>query len=193
LDDAKAAANAAKESADAAKEAADAGKLQAETAQQTLQTMQDTAQRQLRAYVFAEPGDISFGAAIPGVPSQEWNYEIRFKNSGQTPAYEFTQSTRCAIAAEPVAETIFTVGRDGLSKAPLPSSQQVKTAGRIRVSISDASDIRAGIKTFFVYGEIRYVDGFGRNRLSKFRFMNNHTTGPHDLIYCGAGNEEITL
>jgi hypothetical protein len=190
LVDAKKAAEAAKESADVAKETADTSKVQAETARATLQTMQNTAERQLRAYVFAEAGPLQRGAN--GV----WRYTIHFRNSGQTPAYDVTQYSKADIFDEPVPEDKFVVDRrmDGVnSRAPLPPNQRdpVNTSNTFNVSAAEFADIKAGRKAFYVWGEINFRDAFKINRTVRFRFLHNKDSGPQHLVYAETGNDEV--
>jgi hypothetical protein len=206
LDDAKIAADAAKEAADAGKIQAETAQLHAETARQTLQTMQDTAERQLRAYVFAEPGGPlerqMVGIPSTGVGAQPYGgiaamqrhifFEVKFTNSGQTPAYRFRQSTVSEIMDEPVAEENFLFEPEHpISRATLPAGAVVTSTGSVPYTAQDEADIRAGRKTFYVFGEIEYVDAFKQQRRVRFRLMHGQHTRINDLVYAETGNEEI--
>ncbi|MGB7097644.1 MAG: hypothetical protein WBD95_02600 [Xanthobacteraceae bacterium] len=152
----------AKEAADAAKEAADASKIQAVTGRETLKTIQDTALRQLRAYVFAEP--ITFANYLFNIPSRgvgaqpyggiggshrKIHFEITFKNTGQTPAYEFRGLTASDVFDEPVAEANFALKPQGpQSRTTLASGASVNTGGDVHISNEDDAAIRDGRKSF---------------------------------------------
>jgi hypothetical protein len=163
----------------------------------TIWKMRDTEERQLRAYVFAEAKSFQRGIARAGAgivpPTQQWRYEIKFMNSGQTPAYEFTQFTFSDVFDEPVSEADFVPSgpEKPISKAPLPPGHAVNTHGTHPVSAADAGDISAGRKGFYVFGEIRYIDAFKRQRAVTFRFVHNQHAGPNVLMYSDTGNGEI--
>jgi hypothetical protein len=155
----------------------------------TIRKMRDTEERQLRAYVFADAGPLEKGA------NNVWRYVINYRNSGQTPAYEFTQYTQAGIFDEPAPENTFAIvlrqlGRN--SKAPLPPNQRdtVSATNTFNVTPAEISDIRAGRKAFYVWGEIQYRDAFKRRRTVRFRFVHDKHCGPTHLIYNELGNEE---
>jgi hypothetical protein len=189
--------------AEAAKQAADVAKIQTETAKATLQTMQDTAERQLRAYVFAEPATFSssvYNRARPrevGLvkntgPMQRLTYQVRITNTGQTPAFDFRQATAHDVFDEPVTDDKFHIGQGGpFSRATLAAGRDVTTGHVMDIVPEEYRQIREGRKSFYVFGEIHYTDAFKKKRIVRFRFLHGQHTGLQQLSYAEAGNEEI--
>lgn len=174
LDETKIAADAAKESADAAKIQAETATTQAQTAQRTLQTMQDTAERQLRAYIFAEPGPLE--------RANIFRYTVTFRNTGQTPAFDFSQTTNSDVFDHPASEDKFVVKRqEPISKTILPPGRLVGTTIAHTVSPEERGDIHTGSKAFYVFGDITYRDAFRQMRTVRFRFVHSKDCGPTDF------------
>lgn len=174
----------AKAAADAAKAWADTAKIQANADKTDLQRMQDTAVRQLRAYVFPE--------AVTLRKENVWLYDVSFKNFGQTPAYDFSQFTASAVADERAAKESLVAKREGpTSRTTLPPRHSVRTTKSQPVTAAEAADIQSGRKCFYVFGELQYIDAFGRFRTTRFRYMHNKDCGPTELIACELGNDEI--
>jgi hypothetical protein len=161
----------------------------------TIRKMRDTEERQLRAYVFASPGNLTrpIMRNLPGLPAaSKWSYVVTFKNSGQTPAYDFHHFTISDVFDLPTPEENFTVVTEGhISKAALPAGETVSTINSHQVTVEEWDAIRAGRKMFYVFGEIHYVDAFKVQRTVRYRFMHGRDQGPTDLMYCETGNEEI--
>jgi hypothetical protein len=164
----------------------------------TIRKMRDTEERQLRAYVFAEPGSLQQGVGFtsgPGIVHQNvprWSFEVKFTNSGQTPAYGFTQFTTAATLNEPASENDFIIRPEApISRAPLPAAGEVSTTGTLDLTAAEVAAIRAGAMSFYVFGEINYTDAFKRKRKVRFRFIHGRHNRPGDLVYAETGNEEI--
>lgn len=159
----------------------------------TIGKMRDTEERQLRAYVFASPGQLARPVGrIPNAPPvTRWSFDITFKNSGQTPAYDFHQFTVSEVFAVPTPEGNFDIAPEGpISNAVLPAGESVTTRGHCDVTGADLAAIQAGQRALYVFGEIRYADAFKRRWLTRFRFMHGRDQGLTDLIFCEAGNGE---
>jgi hypothetical protein len=163
----------------------------------TIWKMKDTEERQLRAYVFAEPGNLQQGmgmSAGPGIAHHvpRWRFDVKFSNSGQTPAYAFRQFTVADVLNEPVSEASFLFEpEEPISRAPLPAGAVVNTTNTFELSAADVVDIRAGRKSFYVFGSVEFTDAFKRQRRVRFRFIHGHHNVPGDLVYAEAGNDEI--
>ncbi len=136
------------------------------TRQQWL-TSQDTEIRQLRAYVFATDGIIyNFETDKPVVGA------ITFKNSGQTPAYNF--EIRTAIAAGPylLREDLPWPNIIAARTVLGPGVQQSVSAALVRaLTAEEATLIKQGTAAIYVYGEIDFTDAFEVHRCAKFRYF----------------------
>jgi hypothetical protein len=104
--------------------------------------------------------------------------DIVFKNSGQTPAYDFTTSSPTPLIREKDSTPF-----DDL-EMPKPASSSVlfsqSTAGvqhRFVVSAEDIAAIRAGTRKVFIWGKTEYRDTFGRSRHFEFYDVNGDETG----------------
>lgn len=151
----------------------------------TIRKMRDTEERQLRAYVFASAEPLEKGI------NNVWAYTIKFRNCGQTPAYDFTAIANSDVFAIPVSDEQFLVRHaEWMSKAPLPPGEDVSTSNRHTLSAEDVAAIRRGTCQFYVFGEISYIDAFKRKWTTKFRFMHGQGVGPTHLLYDNRGNEE---
>lgn len=158
------------------------------------------AMRQLRAYVVIVPGerDSPSGTAQDintNSPMQLWPI---LKNVGQTPAYNLTCKSICALLPLPLPE-----GFD----FPLPNKppENATTLGpqQSRISFSqldriltqeELAEIRGlaapGRRRIYCYGIVQYTDAFGWKRRSKFcYFASWSTTGQVVVVNVGRHNE----
>lgn len=153
----------------------------------TIGKMRDTEERQLRAYVFASAGALTKGG------NNVWQLQITFKNSGQTPAYQFNQFANSDVIDLPVNERDFVVLRAGsISRGVLPPGQMAVTTLTHHLSPAEVTAVGAGTAQFYVFGEIQFVDAFKYTRTVRFRFMHMNTSRPTDLVFAEEGNEEVT-
>lgn len=141
---------------------------QAEAAQESLDLSRDTAVRQLRAYVCVASGIVRF--KIPTVPVAE----IHIKNYGQTPAYDVRMWIGTAIAAYPLKETLPTP-KEGFQMATviLAPNEKPHVLKHPHTGIPSELLLMIGLREFtlYIYGEIRYKDAFGLERLTKYRYL----------------------
>lgn len=153
----------------------------------TIRKMRDTEERQLRAYVFAEIEKSQRSAN--GV----WQFGVVYRNSGQTPAYDFSAWLQADVFDEPAPEEKFVMqpGNEPYSVAPLPPGQAVTSQGTFDVLMAEYGEIRVGRKGFYVFGELTFIDAFRTKRTVRFRFVNNQHVGPGLLLYAPRGNEEV--
>jgi hypothetical protein len=153
----------------------------------TIWKMRDTEERQLRAYVFAEIEKAQRNA------NGAWKFGVIYRNSGQTPAYDFSAWLQADVFNEPAGEENFVLKPGGapFSVAPLPPGQFVTSEGAFDVLMAEYGEIRAGRKGFYVFGELTFIDAFKTKRRVRFRFVNNLQTGPGRMLYADRGNEEI--
>jgi hypothetical protein len=159
-----------------------------------------TAERQLRAYVLVDKatvfsatqeGVIVFYQADTGKGHQQM--EVRadyqpmarfdFKNFGQTPAHDVEMFGNAAIVPWP------------LNPGTLPEidwdqahSRQIIGPGGIRekyemfaqphvVSAEEYNGLRSGTLALVFFGEVRYLDAFGENRITRYRFFTGGGMG----------------
>jgi hypothetical protein len=139
-----------------------------------LKEMQESGERQMRAYVCLDSAVLKFPQ--PDVPEAQ----VNFRNSGQTPAYDVRGWIHTWLAAHPLNEA--------LPPAPLDLMKGSETLAPDRITIfitpRKAPLHPQFIKvlgtpklTFYVYGELRYKDVFGKERVTKFRLMHGGPGG----------------
>lgn len=132
----------------------------------------DTARRQLRAYVHVLAGQIR----LVNINQEGMGLDIgiELRNSGQTPAYDF--STWIEQPVVQVSDAVpFTIekpmsDRDGFSITAPGGSVNLRFV--IPISEDDLSAIRQGEKKVFVWGGTNYTDAFGDERYTRFRMIN---------------------
>jgi len=122
-----------------------------------------TAKRQLRAYVFGNGSRFSLVTPSPGGDMQI-HVHYRFKNSGQTPAYNTSMWTKLDIFDAGARQFSQHIGIGNFVIGPGANSE-----GR-PLTYPELADIRAEKKAIFIWGEIKYEDAFGK--LRHFRFYD---------------------
>lgn len=148
----------------------------------------DSAERQLRAYI-----DVRAGRVTAFHWGMKPKAEIKFLNSGQTPARNLTARLIIRIDPLPDAFKIWLSGVPGSSKADLgahvPTGMSVEYSETL--SQEEFEGIKAGTHGLFVGGVIRYYDVFGKRHFTVFRLtpdlreIDLHGT---TLIACQRGN-----
>ena len=168
------------------KKSADAAKESAEAATAAVAQMRDTTEKQLRAYVCVSGALLKFPQ--PDVPEAQ----VHFKNCGQTPAYALqgwihTWFTKCPLQEElPAAPDNLRKGSETLAaggttifvaprKPPLPP---------LNLGLLGTEEF-----TFYVYGEVRYRDIFGRGQFTKFRLIHGGTEGTRKTLGKDGGEQ----
>jgi hypothetical protein len=153
----------------------------------------DAVVTQLRAYAFVTAANLR-GFEQDG----PLRLQIRISNRGQTPAYELTHEHGFTYGLASISRLkgdLWPPERDvPLSKATLPpgviKDAFIDIAEPLSPEIKSA--IRDGTHGLFAYGEIRYKDGFGNPRVSKYRLM--YGGGPPlidgQFTVCEEGNYE---
>jgi hypothetical protein len=138
-----------------------------------------TAERQLRAYVFAQVDCLKR-------VDNDWRCDITIKNSGQTPAYKMTQKIRSEVLKDPTEKNF-----DFKATPPDESKSSMAPGGTITASVKiEPPDQLAKGEYLYVFGEIHYLDAFDKERHTKFRFYNDNTTPPGKMLVATLGNEE---
>jgi len=147
-------------------------------------------ERQLRAYVAILSGGIA-PATVNGGPG--YRIIVEFKNSGQTPGYQFST---WIMPPEIRAVDAIPFG------APLPKEQRTGSsiigpganANQVRFGIwsqTEIDEIRNGTKALFVWGGADYTDIFGHDRYFIYRIAvsgmedsgNSWALKPHKMGY----------
>ena len=176
----------------------------------TLSQMRDASRRQLRAYVVCESGaivnvanpvPIYQGQVFPPTGAEITNpaagpiARIQIQNTGQTPAFEVRNWGNICFREYPL-----TAGLAGQlpRRRAVPSVlghgiMSTKLLQLNPLTPPQIADLRAGTGAVYVYGEITYIDAFGRKQYTKYRLMH-HTMGgaigvSTDLSFTEEGNE----
>jgi hypothetical protein len=135
----------------------------------TVWVMMLNGRRQLRAYI-ANP-DV---AEIRGFDTERPITTLAFKNSGQTPAHDVDMWSSSGVAAFPLEEIPVrppTAVPDSTgSVGVLGPGAVFHTEERPSAPMTDAErqTVIAGTGAYYVYGELRYRDVFGKPRLTTF-------------------------
>lgn len=156
-----------------------------------------TAQRQLRAYVFAE---INENDKPVFQPNSEVRIPMRARNRGQTPAYRVSQWVDMKILPYPlVKEPIADRAPEPPGYIDLGPTAEFLIIGQIprALTADELAALKKGTKKLYVFGEIRYRDAFAwrrgkrQPRYTRFRFMVHHGPQgePLGLLACTDGNK----
>jgi hypothetical protein len=139
-----------------------------------LTMLRDTAERQSRAYVLVvdvakirtDPEEI----AGPGL-----EVLVEFKNDGQTPAYDVFQWAKIDIREFPLAERLPIQCIDASTRAILPAGAKAMACPTFRYDLTPNEEqaIAESRAAIYVFGEVDYVDTFGKRHLTQFRFRCN--------------------
>jgi hypothetical protein len=180
----------AEQSANAATESAIAAKSGADAATATLKLMKRTAHRELRARVFVE------GATLVGKPAPGgFAIEFTIRNFGKVPAYGCTHSAALVLRNEPCGESELPVavktGQEPI--VVLPPGGEIKVLKSLPAGIFENAQhtrVMQGAMALYVYGEIRYIDGFQIKRHSTFRMKCcGADYGLGRFSFCERGNK----
>jgi len=165
---------------------------------QQLRLSETTAERQLRAYVFVSSAKVTYvtddGGGIPEA-------HVFIKNSGQTPAYKVQNVSGFAFDKWPVPANLNLIVTDQEFSAAAKTMTNL-ASGSCETSIisskldkplpgEDRAALSRGEIVIFVYGEIRYIDAFGKKRWTKYRLMMGGPAGARggQLVGCEEGND----
>jgi hypothetical protein len=137
----------------------------------------DTAQKQIRAYVGVVDGAIQLVNLT--TEGQGISALLRLKNSGRSPAYQFTTWIAQPVIAEPNAEPF---GEplpleDRTSASVMFSEADVQVSRATPISNTDLAALRNGTKKLFIWGGADYTDAFGVRRTLRFHDVNGEELG----------------
>jgi hypothetical protein len=172
----------------------------------TVAVLVRTARRQLRAYVYLDEATV-FAADVNGaviLPQAQLSVGtrptamIKFKNTGQTPAYDVAMYGEVAFAPwplEPIRLPAIDFARGATKESLGPGA--VRNKWHIppdhipAITDADITRLQNGELALFVYGEVRYKDVFRKNRFTRYRYFTGGPTGLRGLSLAGhdEGNE----
>jgi hypothetical protein len=171
-----------------------------------------TSQRQLRAYVLtdastivniADPVPLYEGQALAQTDARITNHAagpgafLFIKNTGQTPAFKVTHWGSICFREYPLAASL-------PARLPISVSSPTSVLGPGQVSSklfelnpaltpAQINDLRSGTGAVYVYGEITYVDAFGKSHFTHYRTMYHRMGGAigvsTTLNFCEEGND----
>jgi hypothetical protein len=175
----------------------------------TLNHMRESSERQLRAYVLPELGNIvniaaplrTSGTYTPTdarITHPDWGPVVimHVKNTGQTPAFKVVHWGNMCFREYPLASTL-----------PPRAESPVKSVSTIGPGIINTkrlgfgpplteqqiAQLRNATGAIYVYGEISYEDAFGKQHLTRYRAFHNQNSGAigisTDLTFTEDGNE----
>lgn len=164
----------------------------------TLNHLRRSTERQFRAYLFLQSGDIFEGSMLaPPVLTKTgfpWVH-ISIKNSGQTPAYEVISWLQIAVSTPANENTLAMplplrrVSANNLG----PGSTFTKNLWFDRpLTPPEIVDIGTGTRGIYLYGRIEYRDAFDVSRFTNFRLRYNGVFPPLPnsiFNFCEGGND----
>jgi len=171
-----------------AEKSADAARQSANAASATVALMGKTTRKELRARVFVA----SARRTSPAGPGS-FCVEISIKNFGKIPAYDCTYLIEMILAPNPNV-TFPNLHKKGQEPViVLPPDGEITIAKVLHTGtfqhVQD-TQVADGSYAVFIYGEIRYRDGFARDRVSKFRMRCcGLDYAPGRFSFCESGNE----
>jgi hypothetical protein len=156
----------------------------------------NTNRAQLRGYVFVSSAKVTNVIESMGIPEAH----VVIKNFGQTPAYKVMNVSGIAADRFPGPPTLNLIirrtefsssNRTKSDLGPTQSEESITSAGRV-LTDDERRAIANGNGAIWVYGEIHYIDAFGKRRRTKYRFMMGGPVGVRpggQLVACEEGNE----
>jgi hypothetical protein len=132
----------------------------------------DTEQRSLRAYIFLPPDNEIDVVAWPSTTSAS-EIQVNVKNMGQGPAYDAIGRAWMGFDVWPPPKNFNYGGPpdpNGDSSVIIPPGGIVHyhTGTARALTIDEMTELQAGTKTIYVYGNITYNDAFGHSRHTNF-------------------------
>lgn len=130
------------------------------------------SEKELRAYVTVESVSVTWRNEPDDVTIKPIRTVVVMRNSGQTPATNF--SVRAHAYDMPADATVFADSGDPIGSIAVVGPTQTAHSdftAQINSIFGVVNRWRAGTHTIFVWGEIRYVDVFKKQRWTKFRYF----------------------
>ena len=144
------------------------------------------SERELRAYVF--PVEIKVENFKTETPIVAF---VQVKNSGQTPAYKFTCYAK--MTAGPFPQKDFSDWEEtNLPVAYLGPGETTwfTPRGDHLLTNEQSNAITQGTAAIYVFGEIRYVDAFKRQRRTGFRAI---ARGDHGYMHADRERKDVLI
>lgn len=124
-----------------------------------------SAERQLRAYVL--PGKIS---VEPPKDNEPIKIVMHIKNTGQTPASAVRWGAISGIYKNPVPDSMWKTITDFEASSYLAAGEEIhSTMISAPLTASLRSSLKSSNETLYIYGEVNYIDAFGRSRETRYR------------------------
>lgn len=142
----------------------------AASARRTVETMKNTSKRQLRAYVNVSATRIDIDNSLVRVVAS-------FKNFGQTPAYEVRARIRMTLD-EPPAQAEFQEAAGTEPFGTLAPQGEFQLMAQRSLAEGQADQIQAGSLRLYVYGDINYIDTFGKKRITWYCVQSEPSVWP---------------
>ena len=158
----------------------------AKAAELSVEAASKTAEIQLRAYMLPANPTVQLGGN--GIAT----VSVMLENAGQTPAHQFNMWVDASVLGHPYRGQIITVPppSHSLSQVSIRSGGVATIHHTVSISREDQALIARAQKAIDVSGYGTYTDVFGKNRITKFRFMYfGAWDGNQSLSACPEGNE----
>jgi hypothetical protein len=146
----------------------------AEASNRIVTLMAETTQRQLRAYVCLDSAAVIFPE--PAVPEAQ----IKFKNCGQTPAYDVRGWIGTWFAEYPLKDELPNALGDMQKGTETLAPERVSTfiaARKPPLPPQCLSALGTPKFTMYVYGKIVYRDIFGKEQFTNYRLIHGGNEG----------------
>lgn len=142
----------------------------------------DSAQRQLRAYVSVETGEMEY---VNGAIA---NFQVIFYNAGQTPAHGFRQFVSIGVRDFPFRDKLDQTVKDPDGGVSIlhPGAKVLSSIAQPVIDETMRKEVTDGRSAFYLWGSAIYKDAFDREHVTIFRFylrmVGNRMAWIHDKI-----------
>jgi hypothetical protein len=178
-----------RESLTDAKTAAGAAERAAKATEDAVELSRQTSEHQLRAYLFPKfPKMMLFNQGNIGF------HQMLVRNYGQTPADDVVIIANTDfLDLNPIPFPSLD-DPDEISKSTIAPKGEINftTATAYPLTIENIESVASGDKAFFVWGQIRYNDAFGRPQTTDFRLRFGKAqlhAGKGEMMICDDGNK----
>ncbi len=161
--------------------------------ERSLSHARSSTERQLRAYVYPDVARMT--RLEPGAPAAA---AVRFRNVGQTPAYDFKSWIGIALAKWPTPFSAMPgVAENGFGPARIVGPQVVSDYGVISgrpLTTEEVKAVRSGERAIYVFGQAAYRDTFGVSRFTNFcmEYTGAHGANPDGLMALSPENNDAS-
>ncbi|MFI5200901.1 MAG: hypothetical protein ACHQNE_00755 [Candidatus Kapaibacterium sp.] len=116
--------------------------------------------------------------------------DVILTNNGRTPAYQVIYWKDSVLSNKVEDDMDFSIPEKFEHSTPmmLPSGGSARAAfNEIPINSTQSDDLGRGDATVYYWGEVRYLDAFGKRHFTRFRFLLNIPRGGIEV--CKEGNE----